>query len=407
MKLYLPLAPKRRPVSLANPKGIESISPELKTLLLIALTFLSTPGFASLTASAALSETNAPAPALKDYFLAANKDCGTAMMPLGRTDEPYQQTLARHFSQIIPDYGMYMSNLQPQPGKWNFDDLDHLVAYANTNHLKVRAHVLVYDYPAGRQAEKWSPTPKWVYQGHYSKADLTRIMYDHIDTVMKRYQDTISQWIVVNEAVGNIFPGQMVDNVWRRTIGNEYVDLAFARARQNAPNAELLINDYGADYLGQTSCGPFKADSFYRYVKQLRKNGVPVNGVGLQFHLTVGQDHPDAASIENNFARYHALGLKVYVTEMDVKIKHPVTANELSEQAALYGLVIKTALNSTNCFGLSFWGYSDKYSWITTFHAFPGYTNACLFDSDLKPKPAFLSILQSCANATRPAPPAR
>jgi endo-1,4-beta-xylanase len=223
---------------------------------------------------------------------------------------------------------------------------------------------------------------------------------------MKRYQDSISQWIVVNEAVGNVLPGQMEDNIWLRTIGKEYVDLAFIHAHQVAPQAELLINDYGADYLGQSSCGPFKGNNFYRYVRKLRQTGVPVNGVGLQFHLTVGQDHPDPASIENNFARYHALGVKVYITELDVKIKEPVSEQKLTQQAALYALVMNAALNSTNCAGLSVWGYTDKYSWITTFHAFAGYTDACLFDAELKPKEGLLSLLRSWNKAPDPALPA-
>jgi endo-1,4-beta-xylanase len=368
-----------------------SPSATLKSLLLIALTLIPVSCLRSLAAGTGVDDSR---PRLKDSFLAVHKDCGTSIMPMGMNDAAYQQILAQQFSLVVPDYGMYMSDLQPQRGKWNFENFDRIVDYAKTNRLKVRGHVLVYDYPEHKHGEGWTPTPKWVYQGHYSKADMIQIMYEHIETVMKRYQDSVSQWIVVNEAVGSALPGQMEDNIWLRTIGKEYVDLAFAHAHQTAPNAELLINDYGADYLGDTDCGPFKANNFYRYVKGLRQKGVPLTGVGLQFHLTAGADHPDRASIENNFARYHALGVRVYVTEMDVKIKEPVTEKELSEQAALYALVINTALSSTNCAGLSVWGYTDKYSWITTFHAFPGYTDACLFDSDLKPKKAFQSILQ-------------
>ncbi len=368
---------------------------KLKTFLIIALTFIKIAGLECLAADGSgISRADDMGHGLKDCFLAVNKECGTSIMPMGMADSLYQQTLAHHFSLVIPDYGMYMSDLQPQPGKWSFEKLDRIVAFAKTNPLKIRGHVLVYDYPTRRHGEKWAPTPKWVYQGHYSKAEMIRIMYEHIETVMKRYQDSIAQWIVVNEAVGNGL-WEMEDNIWLRTIGKEYVDLAFARAHQIAPNAELIINDYGADYLGQKSCGPFKANRFYRYVRQLRQKGVPLNGVGLQFHLTVGVDRLEVASIENNFARYRALGLKVYVTELDVKIKQPVTENELCEQAALYAMVVNTALNSTNCSGLSVWGYTDKYSWITTFHAFPGDTDACLFDADLKPKKACVSILES------------
>jgi endo-1,4-beta-xylanase len=379
----------------------------MKIVHILALTVIGFSCFESLAAdSNGLSRADGMGAGLKAGFLAVHKELGTAIMPMGMDDASYKQILARQFSQVIPDYGMYMRDLQPESGKWSFDIFDKMVDYARANHLKIRGHVLVYDYPMGRHDEKWTPTPKWVYQGHYSKDEMIRIMCEHIETVMKRYQDSVSQWIVVNEAVGNAYPGQMVDNIWLRAIGKDYVDIAFARAHQIAPNADLILNDYGADYLGQSSCGPFKVNNFYRYVRGLRKKGVPVNGVGLQFHLTVGQDHPDAASIEKNFARYKALGVKVFVTELDVKIKEPVTEKKLSEQAALYAMIMNAALNSTNCSGLSVWGYTDKYSWITTFRAFPGYTNACLFDADLKPKKAVLSILKSWDKPTNPIHPA-
>lgn len=93
--------------------------------------------------------------------------------------------------------------------------------------------------------------------------------------------------------------------------------------------------------------------------------------MGLQFHLTVGVDHPDVNRIEKNFARFKGLGVRVYVTELDVKMEKPVTEKKLSEQARLYTMVMKTALRSPACSGLSVWGYTDRYSWITTFNAFP------------------------------------
>lgn len=362
----------------------------------MALALIGLPCFHSSAADVnGMPRTGGQEPALKDAYLAVKKEFGTSIMPMGMGDAAYTRILAHHFSLIVPDYGMYMSDLQPTRGQWNFESIDRIVNYAKANSLKVRGHVLVYDYPMRGHDEKWAPTPQWVHEGKYSRADMIQIMYEHIDTVMKRYQDSVSQWIVVNEAVGNALPGEMVDNIWRRTIGKEYVELAFSHAHQVAPKAELLLNDYGADYLGQNSCGPFKVNNLYRYVRNLRQNGVPIDGVGLQFHLTVGLDHPNLAAIEDNFARYRALGVKVYVTELDVKIKEPVTQDKLDAQMALYGLVMNAALNSTNCSGLSVWGYTDKYSWITTFHAFAGFTDACLFDSELKPKKGVLSLLHA------------
>ena len=148
--------------------------------------------------------------------------------------------------------------------------------------------------------------------------------------------------------------------------------VSFRQAHQIAPSAELMLNDYGADCFGQWSSGPFKASSYYNYVKRLRQQGVPVHAAGLRFHLIVGLEYPAAERIENNFARFHALGVKVYVTELDVRIQAPVTEQKLAEQARLYTLVMNTALRSPSCANLTLWGYNDKYSWIDTFKAFPG-----------------------------------
>jgi len=323
------------------------------------------------------------------------------MMPKGLDDEAYRQILAQQFSLVVPDYGMYMSDLQPRRGVWDFQCADRIVEFARTHQLRIRGHVLVYDFPTSRRAEKWTPTPRWVYDGNYSRDEMIKIMTDHIETVMRHYRDRISQWIVVNEAVGNYLPGQMEDNIWLKTVGKDYVDLAFQKARQVDPNAELIINDYGAEYVGQWSCGPFKANSFYEFVRQLRQRGVPVDAVGLQFHLVVGLDNPNAERIEKNFARFHALGVKVYVTELDVRIPAPVTEQKLAEQARLYSLVMNTALRSPSCAGLTLWGYTDKYSWIDTLNAFPGYVNACLFDADLRPKSFFLSLVRNLESTSR------
>jgi len=358
--------------------------------------------FSSGASGDGVSTTNDLGPALKDCFLAVKKDCGSSVMPFAMGDVLYMRILAQQFSLTVPDYGMYMCDLQPGRGKWNFEIVDHIMDFAKTNHMKVRAHALVYDYPTHRHQEKWTPTPKWVYEGHFSRDEMIRIMDEHIETVMKRYSNSISQWVVVNEAVGNGPLHEMEDNIWLHAIGKDYVELAFAWAHQVAPDAELMLNEYGADFIGQSTSGPFKANRFYKFVKGLREKGVPINAVGLQFHLTLDEDRPDVASIENNFARYAGLGVKVYVTELDIKVKEPVTEKKLSDQAALYAMVMSTALNSTNCAGVSVWDYSDKYSWITTFRAFPGYTDADLFDAGLKPKKAFQSILESCKGA-RPA----
>ena len=49
------------------------------------------------------------------------------------------------------------------------------------------------------------------------------------------------------------------------------------------------------------------------------KRGVPINGVGLELHVSV-DGYPQPQDVLANMKRLAALGLEVQITEMDVKI---------------------------------------------------------------------------------------
>ena len=72
---------------------------------------------------------------------------------------------------------------------------------------------------------------------------------------------------------------------------------------------------------------------------------------------------PDPAEVAANIARLGALGLKVQITEMDVRCTPPCGADRLALQARIYGDVFEACLNNTNCEGVVTWGVTDLYSW--------------------------------------------
>ena len=53
-------------------------------------------------------------------------------------------------------------------------------------------------------------------------------------------------------------------------------------------------------------------------VKGFLAAGVPIDGVGLQMHISVDA-FPSKADVSANMARLVALGLEVHITEMDVR----------------------------------------------------------------------------------------
>jgi len=99
------------------------------------------------------------------------------------------------------------------------------------------------------------------------------------------YPGKIFAWDVVNEAIAD--NGALRSSIWydqpgTGLIGTGYVEQAFRWAREAAPDALLFYNDYNVEGPGT------KFNALYNLVKDFVDRGVPIDGVGLQMHLTTG-----------------------------------------------------------------------------------------------------------------------
>ena len=349
---------------------------------------------------------------------------GSALSPrafFSGFDQDYLALFERHFSNVTPEYGLYMSHTQPAPGDWQFTEADTVVAFAEGRGLTLRGHALIWGVPRrhdlfGAEGRiSWTPTPRWVHAGDMPRDEAIAVMRDHIEAVMNRYAGKIDEWHVVNEPLGGQFGARKIDgqilapNVWLEKIGPDYIKLAFEHARSVDPDATLILNEWGADYIGQDhdyigelSNRHDRVESYYNLVVHLLEQGTPIDGVGFQFHLDVELDNPGVDSILDNLARYHALGLSTHITELDVRIPEPLTAEKLREQARLYGIVFRAALESTSTRDVMLWDFSDRYSWITRSDGFfPQHAAGTIMDDELRLYPSFQAIRDVLVEARR------
>jgi endo-1,4-beta-xylanase len=132
-------------------------------------------------------------------------------------------------------------------------------------------------------------------------------------------------------------------------------------------------------------------------VKDFKRRGVPIDGVGIQAHI-VDLEARDLATLEANLARLSALGLQVHITEMDVGL--PVDARgrvtdpaALQRQAEIYRRVAEACFRQPGCTAFQTWGFTDKYTWIPNFTK--GAKGAPLpFDQSYGRKPAYDALLE-------------
>jgi endo-1,4-beta-xylanase len=309
----------------------------------------------------------------------------------------YANAFATQLNMLEPENDMKFTVIHPAPNTYNFSPGDQIVAFAQTNGQKVRGHNLVW----------YQQIAPWVTSGDYTAAQLNQILHDHITTVVSHYAGQVFAWDVVNEAMSDSPPALRSD-VWYdspgigfKGQGTMYIEQAFVWARAADPNALLFYNDYGADVVNA------KSNAIYAMAQDFRSRGVPLDGIGLQMHLSLSSD---LSQLGPNMQRYIALGLQVHITELDVQI--PVKADgtavnpgDLQKQAQLYQAALSTCLHYRGCTAFQTWGLTDKYSWI------PGYTNgayglALPLDTNYQPKPAFNATITTFQNAAVPSAPA-
>ena len=130
------------------------------------------------------------------------------------------------------------------------------------------------------------------------------------------------------------------------------------------------------------------------------QRGVPVDGVGLQYHLTDAM--PTRAQLEEAIGRLGELGLEVHISELDVPVWYlgSTLERKLARQAAVYGTVAAACQAQPACFRITTWGFMDRYTWRQPWDQ----SLPLPFDAEYTPKPAWQAI-QEALHPTPPPPP--
>lgn len=307
---------------------------------------------------------------------------GTAVRPSLFSEAAYSATLAREYNMIEAEDVMKWWVVRRDRG-FNFQQADEIVRFAQAHGIKVRGHCLVWDHD----------NPKWLAQGHFTPSQLSDLLHEHITTEMKHYAGQVFAWDVVNEALNE--EGEVKDSIWYNQPGiglagkgSAYVEQTFRWAHEADPRALLFYNEAEGEGMNR------KSDAIYAMVKDFKQRDVPIDGVGLQLHISRLDD--DSEAVATNIARLSALGLQVQITELDVSL--PVDSNglameeDLHRQADLYRRILHVCLRNPGCTAVQTWGFTDKYSWVGR-HSHGTRGAALPFDSTYSPKLAYKTIL--------------
>ena len=333
-------------------------------------------------------------PGLAELAAAHHVTIGTEFL-VGNTSDPrYCRIMNRDFNlAALSEFsspGIWLGS-----GQYDFSALDKAVDYASQHGWRIRASHLIWGAP------EYLPT--WLKNSNYSQDEYIQIMEQYIRDIVGRYKDRVQEWSIANEAtIRSWTPGM---DFWNDKIGPEYIALAFQTARQADPNGVLIFNDVNNQSLQDTGSSGV-VNKMVATVKQLKSQGVPIDVVGMQMHLLLPWETsvpPQKADVITTMQKFAALGVRIYVTEMDVDLagQPGSQVEKWAFEAGVYRDIMQACIESGVCDSFATWGISDAISWISCDSI--GCLNEknadpLMFDPSYAPKPAYFAVRDALLN---------
>jgi GH35 family endo-1,4-beta-xylanase len=236
-----------------------------------------------------------------------------------------------------------------------------------------------------------------------------------IDNIMESNdnKNKIEIWNVVNEVFNQNGSYRQEgtgewDNIWLKMgmeedksgltgaekINNShpvFIRKAFEYCRAKTTK-KLEIRDYGIEALFRDNPNAPKHRAMYQLIKHLKAMNTPIDAVGIQGHLYLGQNQSLFSNfdIQQSVKRFKDLGVEVYITEMDVAFKGTMTEAKKLEQKSEYKQYVKQAVTGGVTL-INTWGTYDNGeagNWRVD-------ESPLLWDATFKKKPAYDGVIEA------------
>jgi endo-1,4-beta-xylanase len=266
---------------------------------------------------------------IREAAAAAGLNFGIATNSGDVNNATYAAAAKSQFDMVVCENEMKFESTENPIGTFKYNGGDAVSTFAVANNMKMRGHNFIWHSQSSSAAGAVK-----------DRATGLTVMRNHIEAVGGHFKTKIYEWDVLNETYSG-----GTGSLWYK-IGADYTDSALAISRRVlGTSGYLYSNDYGADGVNS------KSTAILNIAKKWLDNDVPLDGIGFQCHLNSPINKND---ISANIKRFGDLGLRVSLTEIDIK---NATATDWTN-------LVNACLENFNCVSFVTWGLSDSRSWI-------------------------------------------
>ncbi len=254
---------------------------------------------------------------------------GSAISSFALGNAQYEQFFRDNFNWAVPENALKWRQMEPIQGAPDYTRGDSIVSFCQSNGITLRGHTLFWCVDQFVQ--------QWVMD--LSNPALTAAISTRLADIVSRYDGVMKHWDVNNEMLhGRFFADRLGDGV-RASM--------FQQAEALSPDTLWFVNDYNVVASAETG-------SYVQQVEGLVSDGAPVDGVGVQCHFS-GEIEP--LIVRARLDHLAALGLPIWVTELDVGSTDPAVRADYLEQA------YRSLFSHPSVDGILLWGFWAGAHW--------------------------------------------
>lgn len=183
---------------------------------------------------------------------------------------------------------------EPKPGQLNYALADQMLEFVRSNQIIARGHNIFWEDPRY--------IPSWVLD--LTGSELQSAVNARIQSLMSKYKDEFIHWDVSNEMLHFDF--------YEERLGLNASLHFYEMAHQADPLATLFMNEFNV--VETCSDVDSTVDNYISRLKELKRSGVSMDGIGLESHFSV-PNRPLMRAILDKLA---TLELPIWLTEVDV-----------------------------------------------------------------------------------------
>ncbi|XP_031736816.1 endo-1,4-beta-xylanase 5 isoform X2 [Cucumis sativus] len=248
---------------------------------------------------------------------------------------PYQDWFVKRFNAAVFENELKWYATEPKPGVLNYTTADRMLEFVRANQITARGHNIFWEDP--------KYTPLWVQ--NLTGEELKSAVDSRIKGLLSRYKDEFIHWDVSNEMLHFDF--------YEKSLGANATLHFYKTAHEIDPLATLFMNEFNV----VETCSDVKStvDNYINRLKELKRNGVSMDGIGLEGHFTI----PNPPLMRAILDKLATLNLPIWLTEVD--ISHSlgqetqasyleVVLREGFSHPAVGGILLWSALDPNGCY---------------------------------------------------------